>query len=75
MSRLSDESIIAIVTLVVTCPPSFVLLWHLLRRKRLNAQREVQDIELNSRSAINLRIVKHIKDTLIQPVLTHGLFR
>jgi hypothetical protein len=44
MSRLSDESIIAIFTLVVTCPPSFVLLWHLLRRKRLNAQREVQGL-------------------------------
>jgi hypothetical protein len=44
MSRLSDESIIAMVTLVVTCPPSFVLLWHLVRRKRLNAQREIQGL-------------------------------
>jgi len=33
MSTISNESIIAIVSLVATCPPSLVLVWHLLRRK------------------------------------------
>jgi len=33
MSTISNESIIAIVSLVATCPPSLVLIWHLLRRK------------------------------------------
>lgn len=89
MSTMSNESIIAIVTLVATCPPSLVLIWHLLGRKHLNLQREVQgsfqtaffhdmfvahialDVERTSRSTINLRIVKHVQDTVIRPSLAH----
>jgi hypothetical protein len=84
---MSNESIIAIVTLVATSPPSLVLIWHLLRRKHLNLQREVQglfqttsfydifiteialDVERTSRSTINLRIAKHVQDTIIRPGL------
>jgi len=33
MSTISNESIIAVVSLIATCPPSLVLIWHLLRRK------------------------------------------
>ncbi|KAG9192759.1 hypothetical protein G6011_11493 [Alternaria panax] len=59
---ISNESIIAIVTLVATCPPSVVLIWHLLRHKHSNVQREAQDGERNSRSTINLRIVKPVEE-------------
>ena len=44
IALISNESIIAIITLVATCPPSAVLIWHLLRRKHMDIQREVQGI-------------------------------
>jgi len=38
MSFLSNGEIIAIVTLVATCPPSVALLIHVIRRTCLNTQ-------------------------------------
>lgn len=89
MSPLSNESIIAIVTLVATCPPSILLIGHVLRRKYLEVQPEVQgtseqirqrsrphsdlilDVERTSRSRINLEVIKHVKDTILQPVTAY----
>jgi len=34
MFKFSNEAIIALVTLVTGCPPSILLIWHLIRRRR-----------------------------------------
>ncbi|KAK6813608.1 hypothetical protein RU639_010165 [Aspergillus parasiticus] len=41
---LSVEAIIAIVTLLVTCPPSILMLWNCFRRPQANSNKH--DIEL-----------------------------
>jgi len=85
MSTISNESIIAIVSMVATCPPSVVLIWHLLRRKS-RVQRDynglllyqqslrLADIFLDDKlflSAIDRKIIKHVDDTLTKPTPTY----
>jgi len=85
MSTISNESIIAIVSLVATCPPSVVLIWHLLQRKDrvlrnfnglLMYQRSLHlaDIFVDDElflSAMDRKIIEHIYDTLLKPTPTY----
>ncbi|KAH6860302.1 hypothetical protein B0T12DRAFT_471838 [Alternaria alternata] len=52
MPPLSNEAIIAIVTLFVACPPSFILIWHLFRRYRSRSLRQ-DGVEIASHSTTN----------------------
>jgi len=85
MSTISNESIIAIVSLVATCPPSLVLIWHLLRRNA-RVQRDLIGLLMCQRSlsiadsflddeffhpAIDRKIIKHVDDTLLKPTPTY----
>ena len=88
MSTISNESIIAIVSLVVTCPPSVVLIWHLLRRKT-RVQRDFNGLLMYQRSlhladiflddelflsTMDRKIIKHVDNTLLRPTPTY-IFR
>ncbi|KAE8382728.1 hypothetical protein BDV26DRAFT_253056 [Aspergillus bertholletiae] len=48
-TMLSVEAIIAIVTLLVTCPPSVLMVWRCVRGPQSNAS---SDIELGVRSTL-----------------------
>ncbi|KAH8643040.1 hypothetical protein IG631_00503 [Alternaria alternata] len=52
MPSLSNEAIIAIVTLFVACPPSVVLIWHLVRRYQSKSLRQ-DGVESASHSTAN----------------------
>ncbi|KAH7401684.1 hypothetical protein BKA66DRAFT_451211 [Pyrenochaeta sp. MPI-SDFR-AT-0127] len=75
MSPWSNEAIIAVVTLLATCPPTVIMLWHIIERGRRDQGTKQQDVELRMGLDQKQRSLTHVNSYIVEPAAIYPSLR